>query len=109
MQYGHHLAVDQESVPKEAYEEICALAPAARKHYGFHLQLDTDAADGGEIVRRIIAIFAQHGLRRRQAVGKGAYKHSVDRDYGDDLFNFDLLMLNEQRLARAGVKNGQFV
>jgi hypothetical protein len=109
MWYRHHLAVDENSLPKEAYEEICALAPEARKHYGFHLQLDTDAVDGGEVVRRITGIFAQHGLRRRRSVGKGAYGHTVDRAYGDDLFNFDLLMLNWRFMTRTGVKDGRFV
>jgi hypothetical protein len=109
MNYRHHVHVDQNSLPKIAYEELCAIAPSARKHYGFHLQLDTNAADGGEVVRRITAICSQHGLRRRQAVGKGAYKHTVDRDYQDDLFHFDFLMLNPQTMTRAGVRDGRFV
>src|SRR5215510_7910249 len=109
MWYRHHLGVDEESLPKEAYEAICALTPEARKHYGFHLQLDTDVEDGGEVVRKIITIFAQHGLPRRQAVGKGAYKHVVHRAYEDDLFKFDLLLLNSQIMTRTGVKDGRFV
>ncbi len=109
MRYRHHLGVDEESLPKEAYEEICALAPSARKHYGFHLQLDTDASDGGEIVRRIIAICSQHGLARRRTVGRGAYGHYADRSYGDNLFDFDMLMLNRQVIARMGVRDSRFV
>lgn len=109
MRYRHHLRVDEKSLPNEAYEEICALAPGARKHYGFHLQLDVDAADGGEIVQRITTICSEHGLRRRSVIGSGAYGYYVDRSYGDDLFKFDLLMLNPQVMTRAGVREGRFV
>ena len=109
MLFRHHIRIDEQGLPKEAYEEICALAPEARKHYGFHLQLDIDVADGGEIVRRIIDICSEHGLKWREAIGKGVFGYRVDRSYGDDLFQFDLLMLNPQKMTRAGVKDGRFV
>ena len=109
MTYRHDIRVYPNTLRRDAYEELCRLAPSAQTNYGFHLQFDTDALDGGVLVRQITALCAHHGLIRRMNPSKGAYGYFIERRYGDDLLSAELLYLPNQVICRTGVKDGRFV
>ena len=97
MRYRHFLRIDEATLPKNAFEQICRIAPGGRKPYGFDLQVDSESPDGGEIVGSIIAICAAHGLKRRRIVNDTSYGHSADRWYDDEAYrNAELLVLSRQ-------------
>ena len=97
MKYRHFLRIDEKSLPKEVFEQICRLAPEGPKDYGFHLQIDSVSADGGEIVKKIVELCVSNGLKRRRVIGANCFGHSADRWYGDEgRQNAELLLLTRQ-------------
>jgi hypothetical protein len=96
MRYRHFLRVDANSLPKESFERICALAPEGRKNYGFHLQIDSTSPDGGDVVKQIAEICNSHGLERRRVIGANCFGHSADRWYGEERNNAEFFVLGRQ-------------
>src|ERR1035438_7665734 len=97
MKYRHFLRVDEAMLPSSAFAAICAIAPEGCKHYGFHLQIDSESPDGGEIVKQIVVICSTNGLKRRRVIGANCFGHSADRWYGDEVRqNAELLLLTRQ-------------
>ena len=97
MKYRHFLQVNEATLPKSAFAEICAIAPEGCKPYVFDLQIDSDFPDGGEIVKKIIQICRSNGLGRRRSYGPNSYGHAADRWYGDEVSNSAYLIVCRQR------------
>ena len=105
MKYRHFLQVNEATLPKSAFDEICAIAPEGRKPYGFDHQIDSDFSDGGETVYKIIKICSSNGLSRRRSYGPKSYGHSADRWYDDEvLHNAELLVFYRQIQIRSAAK-----
>jgi hypothetical protein len=97
MKYRHFLQVNEATLPKSAFAEICAIAPEGLKPYGFKLQIDSDFPDGGEIVCKVINVCTSNGLSRRERYGPNSYGHNADRWYSDEEFrSAEFLILKRQ-------------
>jgi hypothetical protein len=98
MRYIHNLAVDEPTLPKCEYEELCRRRPDGRKPTGFRLTVISETKIGNEFIQFALGVLNAHGVTRAMHSNACCYGYYVQRIYETvDLANAELLHLKSQR------------
>ena len=98
MRYLHTLAVDEPTLPKDIFEELCRLKPDARKPTGFRLEVISANPDGDDFIQYALALLKKYGATRRYHSSATHYGYRISRFYEKtDLSSAAFLILDSQK------------
>ncbi len=101
MQYFHFLAIDEGTIGRGEFEELCRLKAEARKPTGFRAVVISKDPCGDGLIRHGIEVARKHGLTRAYHSSVSTYGYHVARGYDEsDLSAAELLVLLRQGKAQ---------
>ena len=105
MQYRHELQIDEPTLPKSEFEELCRVKPECRKPTGFRMTLYSCRPDGDDFIQRALALLERHGVPSRDQSNATHYGYNIARRYDEsDIKAAELLLLDYQRKLQKYVR-----
>lgn len=98
MRYFHEFQLEETTLPRDEYEELCRLKPECQSPYGLRYKAITDNEDGDEFILHAIGILKKRGICRTMHSSANSYGYSIMRNYVDSDFTAsEFLVLRYQR------------
>ena len=98
MKYFHELQIDEPTLPKSEFEELCRLKPDSKKPNGFRYKAFSIGSGGDEFISQTLSLLKGYRVPCRGQSNATHYGYRITRCYDEsDFLTSELLLLNYQR------------